>query len=161
MKPVRPEDFDADALWKAAEEGRLFIIPMTRSLNEIREENAERVLTYVSSLRTHTADDYRVHIDNIWKELLLHEDFVQNFIMQRGKLAGDINKYFITAIVDCMQNLGVYTGGNTIFLHRILENTQTRNQFYNNMGVYALSYKQQKILQKILQQNKEYKIGII
>lgn len=151
IQPVRPEDFDAEALKQAAEEGRLFIVPSPRSLSITLKNNARQVLLYVAPLRAHTNKTYYAHHRGLWKKIVNHPDFFGRFTIQKGKNEGSMNKYFIMSIVDCLKNLGFYQEVTSLQLHRILEQTDTRNKYYNNMGQYALERSDVRILRELLE----------
>ena len=151
IQPVRPEDFDAEALKQAAEEGRLFIVPSPRSLSITLKNNARQVLCYVAPLRMYTKSTYRAQHRDLWKAIVNHPDFFQRFTIQKGKNEGSMNKYFIMSIVDCLKNLGFYQEVTSLQLHRILEQTDTRNKYYNNMGQYALERSDVRILRELLE----------
>lgn len=157
LKPIRPQDFDADALLKAAKEGRLFIKTLPPNPKKVREENARHILQYVNSIRAYAAEPYSKSIDEIWNEIIQHPDLFKCFIIQRGADAGCMNKYTIMALVDLLRNLDVYTGASSIQLHRILEKITTRNKFYNNMGMYAFGMNSFHIIREIIAKYKEYK----
>lgn len=148
--PVRPEDFDAEALKQAAEEGRLFITPSSCSISRTLKNNARQVLRYVAPLRTYTNPTYRSQYHNLWKTIVNHPNFFQRFTIQKGKNEGSMNKYFIMAIVDCLKNLGLYQNVNSLQLHRVLEKIDTRNTYYNSMGQYALECSESRILRELM-----------
>lgn len=150
FQPVHPEDFDAEALKQAAEEGRLFITPSPRSILRTLQSNARQVLRYVAPLRTYAHPTYRPQYHTLWKAIVNHPNLFQRFTIQKGKNEGSMNKYLIMSIVDCLKNLGFYQDLNSLQLHRILEKIDTRNKYYNNMGQYVLEPSDSKILRELL-----------
>lgn len=147
-KSVHPEDFDAAKLLKLAEEGRLFFTPIVRSTEKEQVANSLHILEYVGALRACADEPYKDNIDFIWQEIVKNDALQKRLSIQKGTNAGCMNKYFITAIVDVLSNIGVYRD-NTIQLHRIMENITTRNKYYNSMGLYVLSSNERQIIREL------------
>ena len=74
LRKVRPEDFDADALLRAAREGRLFIAPA------VEKHPLTEVLDYVERIREYATNP---HVREIWEAILSHEQLAPLFYLTR------------------------------------------------------------------------------
>ena len=100
LRKVRPEDFDADALLRAAREGRLFIAPAAE------RQPLTEVLDYVERIREYATNP---HVREIWEAILSHERLAPLFYLTRySSQRGQINWYRVTAVVCLLQENGVY-----------------------------------------------------
>ena len=121
LTEVRPEDFDADALLRAAREGRLFVAP-ARERQPLTE-----VLDYVERIREYATT-------------LSHEQLAPLFYFTRyTSQRGQINWYRVTAVVCLLREQGVYRNDVTALkLHLRLEGTSRRTNRYTGMARYQL-----------------------
>ena len=131
LTEVRPEDFDAAALMRAAREGRLFVAP-ARERQPLTE-----VLDYVERIREYATTP---HVREIWEAILGQEQLAPLFYFTRyTSQRGQINWYRVTAVVCLLREQGVYRNDVTALkLHLRLEGTSRRTNRYTGMARYQL-----------------------
>ena len=130
LRKVRPEDFDADALLRAAREGRLFIAPA------VEKHPLTEVLDYVERIREYATNP---HVREIWEAILSHEQLAPLFYLDRyASKRGQINWYRVTAVVCLLQEKGVYRQDiAAVQLHLCLERASKRNGRYTGSNKYS------------------------
>ena len=143
LRKVRPEDFDADALLRAAREGRLFIAP-TAEKHPLTE-----VLDYVERIREYATNP---HVREIWEAILSHEKLAPLFYLTRySSQRGQINWYRVTAVVCLLQENGVYRKDiAAVQLHLCLERASKRNKRYTGKDRYLLERPELLIVRQIV-----------
>ena len=143
LRKVRPEDFDADALLRAAREGRLFIAPAAER-HPITE-----VLDYVERIREYATNP---HVREIWEAILSHEQLAPLFYLDRyASKRGQINWYYVTAIVIILHSNGVYRKDvSDTQLHLCLEQTSKRNGRYTGSNKYSPAKEEILIVRQIV-----------
>ena len=154
LKQVRPEDFNAEALMAAAQEGRLYVEEATPVVN--REQVIESVRLYVGSIACFVTPKYSSKIKEIWDKILSIEDVV-NALMptSKAKLCKDFNKYYAVQIIGILREHGIYKHYSQRIFDKQLENTDRESPFrrYLGMGIEPHS-----LLMKILKIVQSYKI---
>ena len=140
---VRPEDFDADALMRAAREGRLFIQPVSQ------EQPLTEVIDYVERIRQYATTP---HVREIWEAILSHERLAPLFRLTRySATRGQINWYRVTAVVCLLREKGVYRQDVTaVQLHKCLEGADHVTNRYNGMDRYRLEKQELRIVRQII-----------
>lgn len=143
LKKVRPEDFDADALLRAAREGRLFIQPVSQ------EQPLTEVINYVERIRQYATTP---HVREIWEAILSHERLAPLFRLTRySAKRGQINWYRVTAVVCLLREKGVYRQDVTeVQLHLCLEGISRRNSKYTGKDNYSLERSELLIVRQIV-----------
>ena len=143
LQKVRPEDFDTDALLRAAREGRLFIQPVCH------EQPLTDVLDYVERIRKYATN---THVREIWEAILNHEQLAPLFRFNRyAATRGQINWYRVTAMVCLLREKGVYRQDMTaVQLHLHLEGTTCRTTLYTGMSRYLLERRELSAVRQIL-----------
>ena len=98
LRKVRPEDFDAQALLAAAQEGRLYI----KEVKEDCKDNIEEeVRAYVNQIRTFATSEFRPYIDDIWGQILacvlreagVYQPYTDLMFTAQLELTGKDNSY--------------------------------------------------------------------
>ena len=144
LRKVRPEDFDADALLRAAREGRLFIAPAAE------KHPLTEVLDYVERIREYATNP---HVREIWEAILSHEQLAPLFYLTRySHQRGQINWYRVTAVVCLLREKGVYRQDMTaVQLHKRLEGTNRVTNRYNGISRYLLEKRELNFVRKIIE----------
>ena len=144
LRKVRPEDFDADALLRAAREGRLFIAPAAE------RQPLTEVLDYVERIREYATNP---HVREIWEAILSHEQLAPLFYLDRyASKRGQINWYRVTAVVIVLREKGVYRQDMTaVQLHKRLEGTNRVTNRYNGISRYLLEQRELNFVRKIIE----------
>jgi len=148
---VRPEDFDAEKLMAAAQEGRLYIdetdnaTALAQQLMQCQRE----ALVYVGTIEEFVVPEWMPHIKTLWTTLLVDPLFTPHLVLQKGKHQGMLNKYLVTSIVFHLQVLGVYRCSNLLELHKMLEGVNEKNSIYKNARSYSLSTTQKQRLREL------------
>lgn len=137
------EEFDLVAIRLAFSQGRLFIQPAALSAAEIREEGIQSILRYVSRIDDCTSSVYRVHIGEIWEQILRDPILGELFFYVRyTRNRGEVNWYRVTVVVCLLREWQVYRDDFTATdLHCMLEGTTRRNSRYTGMSRYLLEGK--------------------
>ncbi|MCI6118523.1 MAG: hypothetical protein MR717_04435 [Prevotella sp.] len=143
LRKVCPEDFDADALLRAAREGRLFIAPAAE------RQPLTEVLDYVERIREYATNP---HVREIWEAILSHERLAPLFYLTRySSQRGQINWYRVTAVVCLLQENGVYRKDiAAVQLHLCLERVSKRNKRYTGKDRYLLERPELLIVRQIV-----------
>lgn len=144
---VRPEDYTAEALMAAAQEGVLYIVKSDdeAALDRLRSE----ALDYVSAIDEFAAPEWQPHIKEVWQAILNDEAFASCLMMKKGQNKGRLNRYVVTNIVLHLQVLGVYSGDNLFVLHKEMEHVDQKNSIYKSIGKYSLTEKQRRRIREL------------
>lgn len=151
LRKVRPEDFDAQALLAAAQEGRLYI----KEVKEDCKDNIEEeVRAYVNQIRTFATSEFRPYIDDIWGQILACEEFVDYLAPSpRARKFRKFNKYNVMRIIGVLREAGVYQPYTDLMFTAQLELTGKDNSYrcYLGKGIEQrpLFVKIRKLLNKV------------
>ena len=153
LTKVGPEGFDAARLLQAAREGRLYVKESApeESRGERRMRCQDEALAYVAAIDRYAADEWRPYIKKLWKAIVNDMSFAPRLVMARK---GELNRYFLTALVSNLQTLGVYRPSvevSQIELHLKLERTTKRTTIFNNWDKYSICPKERARLRDILE----------
>lgn len=148
MKQVRPEDFDAQAMYDAAREGRLYVVVYEDEMDDaillaLRQREA---LEYVGAIDCFVAPAWQAHIHELWQAIVGDPLFTDDLLMKKGRKRGLLNYYFLTNIIFQLQALDVYQCENLIELHLKLEGVEEKNSIYKSVGKYKLTKEQKECL---------------
>lgn len=151
MQEVRPEDFDVEMLLAAAREGRLFLEEKSESAEETLARCRQEALAYVKPIEAFASDEWAPYINKVWEAIAYDDLFSPMLLMQKGRMRGQLNRYFITNIVFLLNALNIYQCDNLIMLHRTLERVETKNSIYKSASSYCLCKAQRLKIREILQ----------
>lgn len=151
MQEVRPEDFDVEMLLAAAREGRLFLEEKSESAEETLARCRQEALAYVKPIEAFASDEWAPYIYKVWEAIAYDDLFSPMLLMQKGRMRGQLNRYFITNIVFLLNALNIYQCDNLIMLHRTLERVETKNSIYKSASLYCLCKAQRLKIREILQ----------
>lgn len=162
LKRVRIEDFDVEALRRAAREGRLFIAhgegasPTSCGTGDEtaaarRERSVAEIHSYVDRISEYSTTS---HVHEIWERILSDDRLSPLFFFTRyTKNRGLVNWYRVTAVVCLLRDNGVYRNDITaVRLHQQLEGSNRRNNRYTGMGRYLLDHGQILIVRGIIKE---------
>lgn len=117
---VHPEDFDVKTLLAAAREGRLYI--EETDIEAARRRQLEHcqceAMNYVSCIDEYVAPEWKPYIKELWTSILNDALFTPQLMLQKGRNQGQLNKYLITIIVDCLRAMRIYQCENLLELHK-------------------------------------------
>ncbi|MBQ6056091.1 MAG: hypothetical protein IJL34_00305 [Treponema sp.] len=161
MKQVRPEDFDAQTLYDAAREGRLYLVKNEDATDDAKLQalRQREALEYVAVIDGFAAPEWQTCIHELWQGIVDDPLFTDALLMKKGRKRGQLNRYFLTNIVFRLQALDVYRCDDLVELHRKLEGVDEKNSIYKSSGAYPLSRTQQQRLLE-LKKIKESKINV-
>ena len=151
MKQVRPEDFDAQAMYDAAREGRLYVVVYEDEMDDaillaLRQREA---LEYVGAIDCFVAPAWQAHIHELWQAIVGDPLFTDDLLMKKGRKRGLLNYYFLTNIVFRLKEWKIYLCKNLIELHLKLEKSDEKTSVYKSSGAYPLNRKQQQRLREL------------
>jgi len=134
MKPVRPEDFDVEALLAAAREGRLYV---DESKKEVRRDIIIReVRAYVGRIKVLVTKEFSSSIDDLWEQILSTEDFFQLLTPScKAKKCREFNKYSVMRIIGILREKGVYEYYNDSKYNALLEQTNKDTPYRKYLGM--------------------------
>ncbi len=161
LRKVRPEDFDAEMLMAAAREGRLYL-DMTHdeaTLEQLLARCQREALDYVSAIEDYVAPDWQPNIKELWTALLRDAFFAPQLVLQKGRSQGQLNKYLVTNIVDCMRGIKVYQCETLLELHKKMEGVGKKNSIYKSAGMYCLNWEQKQRFHELVKSIQESKIN--
>lgn len=157
---VRPEDFDVETMIAATREGKLYIdetdneTAFARLLSQCQHE----ALAYVSVIEEFAAPEWRPYIKELWTTLLNDALFTPRLMIQKGRNQGQLNKYLLTNIVDCLRAMKIYQCETLLELHKKLEGVDKKNSIYKNAGMYCLCWEQKQRFYELVRSVQESKI---
>ncbi len=141
---VHPEDFDVKTLLAAAREGRLYIeeTDIEAARRRQLEHCQSEAMNYVSSIDEYVAPEWKPYIKELWTTILNDALFTPQLMLQKGRNQGQLNKYLITIIVDCLRAMRIYQCENLLELHKKMEGVDKKNSIYKSAGMYSLCWEQ-------------------
>lgn len=157
---VHPEDYDAEALMAAAREGRLYIeetdieAARKRQLNRCQSE----ALNYVKTIDAYAAPEWQPHIKELWTAIVNDALIAPKLMRQKGSDKGQLNKYLVTNIVECLMGMNVYQCKSFLCLHKKLEGVDKKNSVYKSAAAYCLDWDQKQRFHALVKSIKESKI---
>lgn len=150
LTKVRPEDFDVEMLLAAAREGRLFLEEKSESAEETLARCRQEALAYVKPIEAFASDEWAPYIYKVWEAIVCEDAFATNLVIKKGRMRGQLNRYFITAIVVIMRESGLYQREvPAVKLHVLMEKTEVRNRIYTCYTQYSPLFSQRKMLFKL------------
>ena len=150
LTKVRPEDFDVEMLLAAAREGRLFLEEKSESAEETLARCRQEALAYVKPIEAFASDEWAPYIYKEWEAIVCEDAFATNLVIKKGRMRGQLNRYFITAIVVIMRESGLYQREvPAVKLHVLMEKTEVRNRIYTCYTQYSPLFSQRKMLFKL------------
>ena len=146
LKKVRPEDYDKETLWAAAQEGRLYI---EEPENTCKESVIHEVRQYVKQLHPFVNSRFRDHVDDIWEQIFACDELTELLIPStKARKFKAFNKYNVMRIIGVLRNAGVYQVSKDLDLVAQLEHTDTDNSY---RGYIGKGVEQRALLRKILE----------
>ena len=134
MKPVRPEDFDVEALLAAAREGRLYVDESKKEVS--RDIVIKEVRAYVGRIKVLVTKEFSSSIDDLWEQILSTEDFFQLLTPScKAKKCREFNKYSVMRIVGILREKGVYEYYNDCKYNALLEQTNKDTPYRKYLGM--------------------------
>lgn len=134
MKPVRPEDFDVEALLAAAREGRLYVDESKKEVS--RDIIIREVRAYVGRIKVLVTKEFSSSIDDLWEQILSTEDFFQLLTPScKAKKCREFNKYSVMRIIGILREKGVYEYYNDSKYNALLEQTNKDTPYRKYLGM--------------------------
>ena len=151
LAKVRPEDFDVEMLLAAAREGRLFLEEKSESAEETLARCRQEALAYVKPIEAFASDEWAPYIYKVWEAIVCEDAFATNLVIKKGRMRGQLNRYFITAIVVIMRESGLYQREvPAVKLHVLMEKTEVKNIVYTSSSHYFPIFSQRKLLFRLI-----------
>lgn len=150
FQKVLPEDFDVQTLYKAAQEGKLYINTYM-SPDQLKED----IIAYVTKLKDFVGPKFKDRFLELWREILSSPKFViEDFLFKKGKNKGRMNKRMIVAVVRYLNEYcHIFQASSSLSLVKVLEGTQRKMSIYtssSNNESYSLSYDQMTAINHIV-----------
>lgn len=144
LKKVRPEDYDKETLWAAAQEGRLYI---EEPENTCKESVIHEVRQYVKQLHPFVNSRFRDHVDDIWEQIFACDELTE-LLTPNPKLRKfkAFNKYNVIRIIGVLREMGAYQPYKHQTFITQLEHSESDNSYRSFMG---RGIEQQHLLKKL------------
>lgn len=137
LKKVRPEDYDKETLWAAAQEGRLYI---EEPENTCKESVIHEVRQYVKQLHPFVNSRFRDHVDDIWEQIFACDELAE-LLTPNPKLRKfkAFNKYNVMRIIGVLRAAGVYQANNDVVYDAALEHAGKESRYRKYLVSYSYS----------------------
>ena len=157
LQPVLPEDFDVRRLRQLAREGRLYFNPKEPTETYKIEQRQALVLHYVEAINACVSPTEMPYITRIWKRIVSDPILNDRLFIQKGHNQGQLNRYRVMAIVTVLHEKNIYANGcfTLLQLHHRLEQTSQKDSIYTSRLNYALTRKQSRYLDSVMQKIRE------
>lgn len=147
---ILPEDINLPWILRLAQEGRLYYDANGISKETVLADLLQQVLNYVEAITPCASSAYKSSITDIWTRIVRDKNLNENLFLKKGRNAGFLNHYYITAIVSVMLECNVYNKKMfTLFdLHCRLEKVGKKTSIYTSYNNYALGIEKIKYLRQ-------------
>ena len=135
-------------LWK---KGKLYQEVNTIEIpdEELLARCQQEALRYVESINEFATPEWLLYIKNVWKIIIFDDEFTGGLMIRKGRMQGQLNRYFVTNIAFHMKALDIYQSNSLLELHKKLEGVKEKNGIYKAARMYCLNRAQRQRIREI------------
>ncbi|MBO4801657.1 MAG: hypothetical protein J5545_07310 [Bacteroidaceae bacterium] len=138
------------SLWQA---GKLYREVEAEAVSEeaLLARCRQEALAYVAAIDEFATAAWRPYINKVWEALTSSNVIQEKMMIKKGVRTGQLNRYFITAIVVMLHEKDVYKlSVPALRLHCVLEQVEKKNNYYVAYSKYTPEKAQRKVICQVL-----------
>ena len=154
--PVDLATMNEKQVLELAKSRKLYFVKSPNKIPVYTTEPVSQLLEYVARISPYASSNFAPWIADLWNDIFRDPRVFPKFFLQKGKDAGEINRYRVLAYVNCLLTRGVYEQ-NLIDLYHQLEGSECEERYYRGYSSYAPDKSEQTRLKQLCETYKNKK----
>ena len=154
--PVDLATMNEKQVLELAKSRKLYFVKSPNKIPVYTTEPVSQLLEYVARISPYASSNFAPWIADLWNDIFRDPRVFPKFFLQKGKDAGEINRYRVLAYVNCLLTRGVYEQ-NLIDLYHQMEGSDCEERYYRGYSSYAPDKSEQTRLKQLCETYKNKK----
>ena len=154
--PVDLATMNEKQVLELAKSRKLYFVKSPNKIPVYTTEPVSQLLEYVARISPYASSNFAPWIADLWNDIFRDPRVFPKFFLQKGKDAGEINRYRVLAYVNCLLTRGVYEQ-NLIDLYHQMEGSDCEERYYRGYSSYAPDKSEQTRLEQLYETYKNKK----